>query len=83
MNNNLQSRFELQGALQQWIDSTMKNYGYSAAEMEDAITHALLKLKNQVLQDYLIEQQRAYEEALASSQEDREEDVNGEFGELD
>ena len=76
---NLQFRLELQGSLQQWIDSTMQQYNISAAEMEDAISRVLLKLKDQVLQDYLIEQQRAYQEALeaSSTQENKEEDVNG------
>ena len=76
---NLQLRLELQGSLQQWIDSTMQQYNISAAEMEDAISRVLLKLKDQVLQNYLIEQQRAYQEALeaSSTQENKEEDVNG------
>lgn len=76
---NLQLRLELQGSLQQWIDSTMQQYNICAAEMEDAISRVLLKLKDQVLQDYLIEQQRAYQEALeaSSTQENKEEDVNG------
>lgn len=75
---NLQLRLELQGSLQQWIDSMMQQYNISAAEMEDAISRALLKLKDQVLQDYLIEQQRAYQEALeaSSTQEDKEEDID-------
>jgi len=75
---NLQLRLELQGSLQQWIDSTMQQYNISAAEMEDAISRVLLKLKDQVLQDYLIEQQRAYQEALeaSSTQEDKEEDID-------
>lgn len=75
---NLQLRLELQGSLQQWIDSMMQQYNISAAEMEDAISRVLLKLKDQVLQDYLIEQQRAYQEALeaSSTQEDKEEDID-------
>lgn len=75
---NLQLRLELQGSLQQWIDSMMQQYNISAAEMEDAISRALLKLKDQVLQDYLIEQQRAYQEALeaSSTQKDKEEDID-------
>lgn len=72
---NLQLHLQLQGSLQQWVDSTMKQYNISSAEMEDAVSKVLLKLKDQVLQDYLIEQQRAYQEALASStQEIKEEE---------
>lgn len=79
---NLQLRLELQGSLQQWIDSTMQQYNISAAEMEDAMSRVLLKLKDQVLQDYLVEQQRAYQEALeaSSAQDEKEEDVNGVSG---
>lgn len=74
--NNLQTRLELQGSLQQWVNSTMSQYNISAAEMEDALSRVLLTLKDQVLQDYLVEQQRAYQEALAASsaQENGEED---------
>jgi len=77
--NELQLRFELQGSLQQWVDSTMKQYNISAAMMEDAISKILLGLKDQVLQDYLFEQQKAYQEAMASSFQEskQEEDVNG------
>lgn len=67
---NLQMRLQLQGSLQQWIDSTMKQYNISSADMEDAVSKILLNLKNQVLQDYLIEQQKAYQEALASSNQE-------------
>ena len=79
---NLQLRLELQGSLQQWIDSTMQQYNISAAEMEDAMSRVLIKLKDQVLQDYLVEQQRAYQEALeaSSAQDEKEEDVNGVSG---
>lgn len=79
---NLQLRLELQGSLQQWIDSTMQQYNISAAEMEDAMSRVLLKLKDQVLQDYLVEQQRAYQEALeaSSAQDEKEEDVDGVSG---
>lgn len=71
---NLQMRLQLQGSLQQWIDSTMKQYNISSAEMEDAVSKVLLKLKDQVLQDYLIEQQKAYQEALASSTQEIKEE---------
>lgn len=75
---NLQMRLQLQGSLQQWIDSTMKQYNISSADMEDAVSKILLNLKDQVLQDYLIEQQKAYQEALASSnQETKEKEEDG------
>ena len=81
--NNLQLRLELQGSLQQWVNSTMQQFNISAAEMEDAMSRVLLRLKDQVLQDYLIEQQQAYQEAIdaASSDliEEEEEDSGNTF----
>ena len=71
---NLQMRLELQGSLQQWIDSAMSQYNISAAEMEDAVSKVLLKLKDQVVMEYLMEQQRAYQESLASSTEEIKEE---------
>lgn len=75
---NLQTRLELQGSLQQWIDSTMSQFNISAAQMEDAMSKVMLNLKDKVLQDYLLEQQKAYQEAIASSSlsEEQEEDVD-------
>lgn len=78
---NLQTRLELQGSLQNWIDSTMNQFNISAAQMEDAMSKVMLNLKDRVLQDYLLEQQQAYQEAIASSSlsEEQEEDVNGDI----
>ncbi len=76
--NNLQLRLELQVSLQRWIDNTMSNYNISAAEMEDALSRILIKIKDKVYEDYLIEQQRAYQEMInaSSNQENGEiEDV--------
>ena len=76
---NLQTRLELQGSLQSWVNSTMAQFNITAAQMEDAMSKVLINLKDQVLQDYLLEQQQAYQEAMASSslqEEDKEEDVN-------
>lgn len=77
---NLQTRLELQGSLQNWIDSTMNQFNISAAQMEDAMSKVMLNLKDRVLQDYLLEQQQAYQEAMASSsiqENEQEEDVDG------
>lgn len=75
--NELQLRFELQGSLQQWVNSTMQQYNISAAMMEDAMSKVLLSLKDRVWQDYLLEQQKAYEAAIASSTQNLEEEDNG------
>ena len=76
--NNLQLRLELQVSLQRWIDNTMSNYNISAAEMEDALSRILIKIKDKVYEDYLVEQQQAYQEMInaSSNQENGEiEDV--------
>lgn len=65
--NNLQLRLELQVSLQRWIDTTMSNYNISTAEMEDALSRILLKLKDKVFEDYLLEQQQAYQEMTKAS----------------
>lgn len=65
MNNLL--RLELQTSLQQWIDNTMSNYNISAAEMEDALSRILLKLKDKVFEDFLIEQQQNYQDQINAS----------------
>ena len=75
--NELQLRFELQGSLQQWINSTMQQYNISAAMMEDAMSKVMLSLKDKVWQDYFIERQKAYEAAIASSTQNLEEEDNG------
>lgn len=80
MTNSIQLRLELQASLQQWIDSTMQQYDISPAMMEDAITKALVQLKDKVFQEYLIEQAKMYQQAAASSADlEQEEDVNGGF----
>jgi hypothetical protein len=80
MNNNLQTRLELQGAVQQWTASFMQNNGISAAMMEDALNKVLLKLKDRVLEEFLIEQQQAYEQAMnsVSQEENINEDIKSE-----
>lgn len=77
--NNLQTRFELQFSAQQWVDSIMNQYNISAAEMEDALTKVLFNLQQKILQEYLIEQQRAYQEAKMASGSIQEEEQNNDF----
>lgn len=57
---NLQTRLELEISVQQWVNSVMSQYNITATEMEDALTKVLLNLKQQVLRDYLTEQQENY-----------------------
>lgn len=64
---NLQTRLELEVSAQQWVDSVMLQYNIAATDMEDALTKVLLNLKQQVLRDYLTEQQENYVKAKESS----------------
>lgn len=64
---NLQTRLELEISAQQWVDSIISQYSITPAEMEDALTKVLLNLKQQVLRDYLTEQQENYLKARESS----------------
>ena len=57
--NTLQTRLELQGAVQQWIDSFMAQHNISPAMMDDALSKALLNIKELVIQEYLIAAQMA------------------------
>lgn len=51
--NNLQTRLEVQGAIQQWVASFMEEYQIPAYMMEDALNKVLLNLKDQVVTDLL------------------------------
>lgn len=64
---NLQTRLELEVSAQQWVDSVMLQYNIAATDMEDALIKVLLNLKQQVLRDYLTEQQENYVKAKESS----------------
>ena len=67
--NTLQTRLELQAAVQQWIDSFMAQHNISPAMMDDALSKALLNIKELVVQEYLI----AAQMASSNQQEDVEE----------
>lgn len=53
---NLQQRAELQATIQQWIENFMQNNQILASDMEDALNKAMIKLKDQVILEMLIEQ---------------------------
>jgi len=67
--NTLQTRLELQGVVQQWVDSFMAQHNISPAMMDDALSKALLNIKELVIQEYLI----AAQMASSNQQEDVEE----------
>lgn len=70
--NTLQTRLELQAAVQQWIDSFMAQHNISPAMMDDALSKALLNIKELVVQEYLI----AAQMASSNQQEDVKEEPN-------
>lgn len=49
----LQTRLEVQGAVQQWAASFMAQYGIPAAMMEDALNKVIITLKEQIMIDLL------------------------------
>ena len=51
--NNLQRRLEVQGAIQQWVASFMREYNIPAWMMEDGLNKVLLVLKDQTVTDLL------------------------------
>lgn len=51
--SDLQTRLEVQGAVQQWAASFMTQYGIPAAMMEDALNKVLITLKEQIVIDLL------------------------------
>lgn len=71
---NLQTRLEVQGATQQWVDSFMQQYNISPSMMEDALTKALCNLKDKVVLELLTAAARAAAEVQTPvAQENTEE----------
>jgi hypothetical protein len=68
--NSLQTRLEVQGATQQWVDSFMLQYGISPSMMEDALTKVLCNLKDKVVIELL--------SAAAAEQPPQEEEKDAE-----
>lgn len=71
--DTLQTRLEVQGAVQQWINSFMNDYNISPAMMDDALSKALLQIKELVLQEFLT----AAQSASSTSTEEIEEKSYG------
>lgn len=72
----LQARIEVQGAVQQWVDSFMQQYQISPAMMDDALSKVLVNIKELVLQEFITAAQNA-----SSAQVNIEEDYNGQNNE--
>lgn len=65
---NLQTRIEVQGATQQWVDSFMQQYNISAAMMEDALNKVLSNLKDKVVIELLVAANQARAAAMQEQQ---------------
>ena len=68
----LQTRLELQSMVQQWVNSTMQQYDISPSMMDDALSKALLSIKELTIQEFLI----AAQSASSNQQKDVEEDID-------
>lgn len=68
----LQTRLELQSMVQQWINATMQQYNISPSMMDDALSKALLSIRELTIQEFLI----AAQSASSNQQKDIEEDIN-------
>lgn len=54
MNEDLQKRMEVQASVIEWIDFFMKQNDISASMMEDALSKALISIKDKSIKEFLI-----------------------------
>lgn len=54
MNEDLQKRMEVQASVIEWIDFFMKQNDISASMMEDALSKALISIKDKAVKEFLI-----------------------------
>ena len=53
MNEDLQKRMEVQASVIEWIDFFMKQNNISASIMEDALSKALISIKDKSIKEFL------------------------------
>ena len=53
MNEDLQKRMEVQASVIEWIDFFMKQNNISASMMEDALSKALISIKDKSIKEFL------------------------------
>lgn len=70
--NSLKTRLELQGSIQEYIESFMYNNNISAAMMEDALNKVLLYVKDKAVTEFLIAAQQE-----AASIQKKEVEIDG------
>lgn len=78
---DLQTRLELQGAIQQWVASFMEQNNVSPSMMEDALTKTLLHVKELAIQEFLMDiQMREMQQAqsVPETEDVKEEELYGE-----
>lgn len=63
---NYESRYELQGATQKWVDSFMLQYNVSATDMIDSLNNVLVKLKDKAVEEML---EQAYQQKMMAAQQ--------------
>lgn len=63
---NYESRYELQGATQKWVDSFMLQYNVSATDMIDSLNNVLVKLKDKAVEEML---EQAYHQRVMAAQQ--------------
>ena len=63
---NYESRYELQGATQKWVDSFMLQYNVSATDMIDSLNNVLVKLKDKAVEEML---EQAYQQRVMAAQQ--------------
>lgn len=54
MDENLEKRMQVQAAVNEWIDTFMRDNNISASMMEDALSKTLLSIKDQAMKEFLI-----------------------------
>lgn len=70
MNEDLQKRMEVQASVIEWIDFFMKQNNISASMMEDALSKALISIKDKAIKEFL-----TYVQVQAQAQVDPVSDI--------
>lgn len=69
---NYQLRLELQGAVNQWVESFMSNNGISPSMMDDALSKALLRVRELALQEYIAQAQAQAQRAQTEEEQNEQ-----------
>lgn len=69
---NYQLRLELQGAVNQWVESFMSNNGISPSMMDDALSKALLRVRELALQEYIAQAQAQAQQAQIEEEQNEQ-----------